>query len=187
MLYSVSRHLRLPSPAAGQHLTLNLNITGGENIAGYQATVEFDATKLRFVSSENSDYLPTGTFAVPAIVKGNTVIIAATSLAGEKTGDGTLVTLTFEVRAAEASTLTITEALLTDPDGNIYHPQVESGQIIEPDKLKADVNGDGTVNIQDLVLVASNFGGTGENAADVNGDGTVNIQDLVQVAGAVRC
>ena len=47
-----------------------------------------------------------------------------------------------------------------------------------------DVNGDGTVNIQDLVQVAANFGATGENAADVNGDGQVNIQDLVAVAGA---
>ena len=47
-----------------------------------------------------------------------------------------------------------------------------------------DVNGDGEVNIQDLVLVASRFGETGENAADVNGDGEVNIQDLVLVAGA---
>ena len=32
-------------------------------------------------------------------------------------------------------------------------------------------------------MVASNFGATSEHAADVNGDGTVNIQDLVQVAG----
>ena len=32
-------------------------------------------------------------------------------------------------------------------------------------------------------MVASNFGATGEHAADVNGDGTANIQDLVQVAG----
>ena len=58
--------------------------------------------------------------------------------------------------------------------------------LIEPDssvqKVETDVNADGVVNIQDLVLVASNFGATGENAADVNGDGTVNIQDLVQVA-----
>ena len=53
----------------------------------------------------------------------------------------------------------------------------------EPTHLAADVNGDGVVNIQDLVTVASNFGATGENAADVNADGTVNIQDLVQVAG----
>ena len=51
-------------------------------------------------------------------------------------------------------------------------------------RLAADVNGDGMVNIQDLVLVSSNFGQTGENHADVNGDGAVNIQDLVLVAGA---
>ena len=48
----------------------------------------------------------------------------------------------------------------------------------------ADVNGDGVVNIQDLVLVASSFGQTGQNSADVNGDGVVNIQDLVLVAAA---
>ena len=50
---------------------------------------------------------------------------------------------------------------------------------------KEDVNGDGTVNIQDLVLVASSLGQIGETDADVNGDGVVNIQDLVLVAGAL--
>ena len=48
-----------------------------------------------------------------------------------------------------------------------------------------DVNMDGKVNIQDLVLVASNFGRQGKNSADVNGDGIVNIADLVLVAGAL--
>ena len=54
----------------------------------------------------------------------------------------------------------------------------------EAPQLVADVNGDGVVNIQDLVLVAGQFGKTGEHRADVNGDGVVNIQDLVLVAGA---
>ena len=54
----------------------------------------------------------------------------------------------------------------------------------ETPQLVADVNGDGVVNIQDLVLVAGQFGKTGEHVADVNGDGVVNIQDLVLVAGA---
>ena len=48
-----------------------------------------------------------------------------------------------------------------------------------------DVNGDGIVNIQDLVAVSTNMGETGENPADVNGDGIVNIQDLVSVANAL--
>ena len=50
--------------------------------------------------------------------------------------------------------------------------------------LKGDVNGDGVVNIQDLVLAARRLGQRGQNDADMNGDGVVNIQDLVLVAGA---
>ena len=48
-----------------------------------------------------------------------------------------------------------------------------------------DVNSDGTVNIQDLVLVAANLGKTGQNDEDVNSDGVVDIRDLVKVAGAL--
>ena len=51
-----------------------------------------------------------------------------------------------------------------------------------------DVNKDGIVNIQDLVLVANSLGQSvpeNGNPVDVNGDGVVNIQDLVQVAGAI--
>ena len=44
-----------------------------------------------------------------------------------------------------------------------------------------DVNGDGVVNILDLVIVANAFG---EATPDVNGDGIVNILDLVIVANA---
>ena len=52
-----------------------------------------------------------------------------------------------------------------------------------PDPVASvDVNGDGVVNILDLVLISANFGKTGQNPADVNGDGVVNIVDLVKVA-----
>ena len=64
-------------------------------------------------------------------------------------------------------------------------PQIENAEITESTGLKADVNGDGTVNIADLVLVAGALGKTGQNAADVNGDSVVNIADLVLVAGAL--
>ena len=51
--------------------------------------------------------------------------------------------------------------------------------------LEADANNDGVVDIQDLVLVASNYGKTGQDAADVNGDGVVNVADLLTVTGAL--
>ncbi len=47
----------------------------------------------------------------------------------------------------------------------------------------SDINGDGVVNILDLVKVSSAFGQLGQVPEDVNGDGIVNILDLVKVAG----
>ncbi len=67
-------------------------------------------------------------------------------------------------------------------------PPVEPSQpvtpVSEPAQLAGDLNADGVVNIQDIVIVASQFGQTGQNTADINEDGAVNIQDLVLVAGA---
>lgn len=63
--------------------------------------------------------------------------------------------------------------IIPDLDGEIYLKQET--------RPSADVNGDGVVNIQDLVIVANAFG---EAEPDVNGDGVVNIRDLVIVANA---
>lgn len=58
--------------------------------------------------------------------------------------------------------------------------------IINPYRHEADVNGDGVVDISDLVIVARNFGQTGLNAADVNRDAIVDIADLLIVASAMN-
>ena len=155
-------------------------------MVGYQATVRFDATALRYIESSTSDYLPLGAFVVPPAVNGNSVKLVSAALIGASDGDGTLATLTFEVVAARTSTMSLSDVLLADNKGDIFSPRVEGGQVVEPTKLALaeDINNDGVVNIQDLVLVASNFGKTGQNAADVNTDEIVDIRDLVKVAGA---
>ena len=75
-----------------------------------------------------------------------------------------------------------------DVYGNItrweYTLTADDTLLVENTENPADVDGNGVINIQDLVLVASNFGQTGQNRADVNGDGVVNIVDLVLVAAA---
>ena len=174
----------VPSPAIGEQLTLSLNITDGENVAGYQGTVQFDTSALRYVESATGDFLPAGAFFVPPVVEGNKVTLASSAINAVSNGDGTLATLTFEVVEVKASTVTLSQVALVDPDGEISTPQIENGEITEPPQLVRDVNDDGVVNIQDLVIVGANFGKTGENPADVNDDGVVNIVDLVTVASA---
>ena len=61
---------------------------------------------------------------------------------------------------------------LGDLDGEIY---------LKPVATRADVNGDGVVNVLDLVIVANAFG---KDAPDLNGDSVVNILDLVEISSA---
>lgn len=78
----------------------------------------------------------------------------------------------------------------TPYDGIENGEPVKSTSIIIPSETKStDINGDGVVNILDLVIVANKLGeqveeGT-EPSADVNKDGVVNILDLVAVASEI--
>ena len=66
-----------------------------------------------------------------------------------------------------------------------YSGSALTAEILVTAGLEADANNDGVVSIDDLVLVASNYGKTGQNAADVNGDGVVDIDDLTTVTSAL--
>ncbi|MDE0042219.1 MAG: dockerin type I repeat-containing protein, partial [Candidatus Poribacteria bacterium] len=90
-------------------------------------------------------------------------------------GEAQVITLPEEVQGV-ASGRVHTEHTLPNLDGEMYLR-------VEPAN-PADVDGDGVVNILDLVVVAQAIG-TGDGQGDVNGDGVVNVFDLVQVAGAI--
>ena len=172
------------TPFVGGQFTINIDITKGKTVGGYQFGIKFDNTILRYVESANGDYLPPGAFVVPPVSDFREVTLAATSLGGTANGDGTLVTVTFEVIDLKESVLTLSNGILTDSAG-IHLPFFFSGALVTDSSIgPEDVNGDGVVNILDLVQVASRFNHRGEKE-DINGDGVVNIVDLVKVAGAL--
>ena len=75
--------------------------------------------------------------------------------------------------------------LITGSADNIMRQWDILSQVAELFRSKSDINGDGTINVLDLMFVALKFGQTGQNDADINGDSTVDIFDLLLVAGAL--
>ena len=176
----------ISSAAVGEHLTLSVMIAGGVDVAGYQVEVDFDVSALRYVSGANADYLPVGVFAVPPLVNGNRVTLAATSLQDSSVGAGTLATVTFEVIATGAPMPILSDAKLTDSDANFLVVRIENVEIISPVQFPEDVNGDGIVSLNDLTVVATRLGEKGENIADVNDNGVVDAADLLLIAIAIE-
>lgn len=103
------------SPAVGQQLQVRINIERAVDVAAYEVTVGFDPTALAYVSIANADYLPAGAFAALPQVESDNVYLAVASPAGAAAGEnGTLAIVTFEVVAAKASTITLSDVLLLD-------------------------------------------------------------------------
>ncbi|MDE0484778.1 MAG: dockerin type I domain-containing protein [Candidatus Poribacteria bacterium] len=87
-----------------------------------------------------------------------------------RSGESQEISLPIQTTGVESG-ITSFKHTVPDLDGEMF---LKTG-------VTADVNGDGVVNIQDLVIVANALG---KAEPDVNGDGVVNIQDLVIVANA---
>ncbi|RKU19587.1 hypothetical protein C6500_10480 [Candidatus Poribacteria bacterium] len=172
-----------PSPSVGQQLTIQLKISNGRNVAGYDIGVNFDTSALRYVSAANGNYLPSGAFFAPPQVSAGKVTVTATSVSGAALGNsGTLASVTFQVVSVKKSTLRLTDVILSDSNARSLSVRTRNGMVIEGGGgAKWDANSDGQVNVLDLVLVAKSLG-TSNARADINGDGRVNVLDLVTVA-----
>ena len=116
------------APSVGKQQKYNIKIIGGEDVAGYQLTLAYDKTKLRYISSSNGDFLPDRAFFMQPIQKKNTVIIASTALIGTGNGDGTLATITFEIVDASPSSLKINDLILSDKEGKRLRPTVKNAE-----------------------------------------------------------
>ncbi len=161
-------------------------------------TVEFDNRAhpaLLKISGDNQNgtsLIPLSqSFVVEAQDANGSVLIGVSVRFAIVTGGGTLsttITRTDENGRAQ-STLTLGPNLGTNTvqvsaagiQGLVTFNAISD---TESPPITADINNDGSVNILDLILIASDLGNAGTNlAADVNRDGVVSILDLVLAAG----
>ena len=120
------------SPAVGEQLKFNININGAKNIIGYQITMEFDNTVLRYVSSKNGDYLTGEISAEVTHIYPNRVKLVSTTSSKIGHGDGTLASVTFKVIDQEASYLSLSKVRLEKSDGILARPTVIGSTVYDP-------------------------------------------------------
>ncbi len=78
--------------------------------------------------------------------------------------------------------------ILMDPGGQTVELHVEEvatdlALIEKSPPCTADINGDGVVDVLDLLKLLAAWGMTGDMAEDVNDDGVVDVLDLIMLLG----
>lgn len=108
---------------------------------------------------------------------------------GNKTENGTLLTLQFEIKSdcTEGDyNITLSNVEMIDIDENTLEFSTVNGKITVRNSIPGDVTGDGKVTRTDLLRLAKHFSGfvveIDEAASDVTGDGKVTRTDLLRLA-----
>ena len=171
--------------------TIDVLVEGVVDLAGWQMDLLFNSDILEVQQVEEGSFLKKGggqTFWQPGksgIKKGAVSGINAAFLGqGGVSGTGKLLTITFKAKLVGVSVLNLGNLHLGDPSGETILHRIATGRVTVVDFPAWDVNGDGSVNIFDLILVAQNFGKQSlpNPRVDVKKDGVVNIFDLILVA-----
>ena len=158
---------------------------GDEELTIEQVLINLQQPSLEGPAVSGEEPSP-GELAVPGENPLGISILASSVPDVASDADGTLVTFTFEVLKANAPTFTLLNVHLSDvEDAALAVTAANSVLTLNVSDAPADVNGDGNVNILDLVFVAGQFGAPvteANRAADVNRDGAIDILDLTLIA-----
>lgn len=169
--------------AAKSENTVTVTLSVSEARKGVQAVVGFDSTKLTYASAEIlnstlSDY-NTVESSVKATEAGvRIMLVSKTAVSGE------LIKLSFTVKddAAGKADFTVSDLKTVGSDGAMTTDTAGSASVaitIKP----GDINGDGLVDVRDLVRIKKYFAGAtsdivAENS-DLDSNGSVQNADMV--------
>ena len=173
------------SAMPGNTISLELHINGAPRISGWNAVIEYDASKLAYV---NSSFVPSN--FIDGLInleddKGGLVNVGGTVLASGVvgSGNGLLGVLQFEVLDGFAgeTDLIITEVGYRNEDSTLNELVVRFIATITDEDIGSRLLGDfdfnGRVEFADFFLFAENFGSQDE-LFDLDGSGAVDFTDF---------
>ena len=170
----------------GDEFTIDLIIEDVVELAGWEmGFFGFDPSVLSVTSIKEGNFLKQGGKQVvfnEGTIDNNVGEITGTSSVsigvGGVSGNGVLLSISFKAKAVGRGRFQLRNLKLININ---EHDMFEFWRIGDLIVRNYDVNGDGNVTLDDVVLVGQNLG-TNNSQQDVDGNGRVDIVDLVAIA-----
>lgn len=173
----------------GDTITIPVSLKNNDGIASIMFTVSYDANCLEYQGASFTEALTglSNTVAVNDETTGKVTMSWVKGASGEYTGSETIANLKFEVIAVSENTSA--QVSLTYDKENVFNESlknqnflVKNGTVQIGKYRPGDINGDGTVDVNDALLlnyVCDLRKDEVKGNPDVNGDGAVNNKDVV--------
>lgn len=175
----------------GDTITIPVSLRNNDGIASIMFTVSYDANCLEYQGASFTEALTglSNTVAVNDETTGKVTMSWVKGASGEYTGSETIANLKFEVIAVSENTSA--QVSLTYDKENVFNESlknqnflVKNGTVQIGKYRPGDINGDGTVDVNDALLLLLNYvcdlrKDEVKGNPDVNGDGAVNNKDVV--------
>ena len=177
------------SAQPSETVDVKINLSNNSGIASLVFDVSYDDMLTLKNVTFNTEGLGATTMTTTSEIYTNPQKLSIASPTSICKFNGTIATLQFEV-SDEAEEGDVAEIAITFDEDNVFDAnlenvamKVENGLITVHETIPGDINGDGSVNNKDAVLLFRYVAGwqidVGNALVDLNGDGSVNNKDAV--------
>jgi len=188
------------SVTVGNQANIDVVVENVTDLRGANIILNFDASKLQYVSSTDSGFIPSATLLEQSIDNTNgsvTLDIAGIGTSAYASGSGTIITVVLERIATGNTSITFGTTILRDKDNNpITHTAGSGCSFTTFTSCLGDFGGsngypDNKVDFEDLMIFAMAYGSSPSDAnwnpacdiAGPNGslvpDGVIDFEDLM--------
>ncbi len=181
-----------PTLTPSNNFSININIINATDLLSFEFRLNYSSPVLEVLEVQEGTFLSgAGTTSIlkneTNNAAGSVLFSVGLTASPGVNGSGILATLLFHVLANGTSSFPLSGIVLKDSGGQVLTWTKADGSFSNLSKIPGDINGDGLVDLLDVVEAAIRFGATPADTdkwnpdADLNQDNIINVFDLILI------